>query len=288
MGIVNINDDSFSGDGSLDPTKARQMALDAIMAGADLIDIGAESARTNRSVISEEEEIRRLEPFLRDWPEILSLAGESGVKKPPLLSINTWRPGVARAVLALGGDLLNDMGGLPDPVNARICADFGCSLLIMHTVGLPKQDHSHIRYRDLWVEMLDFFEQKVAMAGSVGLDRHRLVLDPGLGFAKQPEDDLCVLARLSRLVDLGLPVLVPVSRKGFIGEVLGIPEPVDRDVGTMAACVAAMKRGAAILRVHNVKAACLARAALLAVNGWPCRASTDHTPGSNQKIPESA
>ena len=140
MGIVNVNDDSFSGDGTLDIDEALAKARRAVAEGADIVDIGAESARTNRSAVGVDEEVRRFAAFLRRWPEVWRGLGpvDEAQVWPPVLSANTWRPEVVAEVLPLGVELLNDMGGLPDVRNASHCAAHGASLLIMHTVGEPK------------------------------------------------------------------------------------------------------------------------------------------------------
>lgn len=257
MGILNINDDSFSGDGALDPDWARQRAKELIAAGADIVDVGAESARTNRPPISEDEEIARLTPFLESWREISDSAqpADPAQLHPPLLSINTWRPVVARAALGIAGDLLNDMSGLPDARNAEACAETGTALLIMHTVGEPKVPHTDVRWQDVIGGMLSFFKDRIALAKSAGVAEDAIVLDPGIDFAKQREDNLRVFRELPRIAAIGRPVLMPVSRKGIIGEVLDLPNPTDRDAGTIACIVSAITSGASIARVHDVRAA---------------------------------
>lgn len=248
MGIVNINDDSFCGDGTLDPTAALAQAEQQLHDGADIIDIGAESARTNRQAISVDEEIDRLRPFLARWSELKARF------KAPLLSINTWRSDVIAAVLPHGGDIINDISGLPDAFNAKLCAEHGAALLIMHSVGEPKVPHTHVQYESIMDTLDRFFEQRLVMAESVGLPRENIILDPGIDFAKQRDDNLTIYRDLERLHRFGLPILLPVSRKTVIGDVLGVPA-LDRDAGTVACIVAGMKRGAQIFRVHNVKAA---------------------------------
>ncbi len=264
MGILNVNDDSFSGDGSLDPDWAVVRTREMIADGADIIDVGAESARTNRGAISEAEEIRRLAPYLGNFAETVATATptDDGQLFPPLLAINTWRPAVARAALAIAGDLLNDMSGLPTAENAAACARHEAALLLMHIVGEPKVPHTHVRWPDVVEAMREFFAEKIALAGTAGLARESIVLDPGLDFAKQREDNLDVLHGLERLADFERPILLPVSRKSVIGEVLGLPDPNDRDAGTIACLVAGWRRGASIFRVHNVRAA---RQAVLAI-----------------------
>lgn len=248
MGIVNINDDSFCGDGTLDPTAALAQAEQQLRDGADIIDIGAESARTNRDAISVEEEIDRLKPFLAKWPELRAH------HNTPLLSINTWRSDVIAEVLPHGGDIINDISGLPDAFNAKLCAEHGAALLIMHSVGQPKVAHTHVTYESIMDTLERFFEQRLVMAESVGLSRESILLDPGIDFAKQRDDNLTIYRELERLHRFDRPMLLPVSRKTVIGDVLGVPA-LERDAGTVACISSGMTRGAQIFRVHNVKAA---------------------------------
>lgn len=257
MGILNINDDSFSGDGRIDQGWALERARELVAEGADIIDVGGESARTNREAISPEEELRRILPFVENFPSLSQTAAARDEDQvfPPLLSLNTWRPEVAEAALPVGGDILNDMSALPDDRNARICAQTGAALLIMHSVGLPKVPHTHVRYEDIIADMNAFFSEKIALALASGLPRESLLLDPGIDFAKQKEDNLKVYRELNALTEHGLPILLPVSRKSVIGHVLDIKNPAERDAGTVACIVAGMERGASIFRVHNVEMA---------------------------------
>ena len=257
MGIVNVNDDSFSCDGTLELGGALAQARHQAEEGADVIDVGAESARTNRPAVSLAEEIRRFLGFLERWPEVIAgAAPKDGIQLwPPVLSANTWRPEVVEAVLPFGVELLNDMGGLPDDRNARLCAASGASLLIMHSVGEPKVPHFHQQWTDVMAEMDAFFAEKIAMALDAGMPEEALILDPGIDFAKQCEDNLRVFRDLGRLGRFQRPVMVPVSRKTVIGEVLGVPDPRDRDAGTVACIAASIRRGAAMVRVHDVRAA---------------------------------
>jgi dihydropteroate synthase len=252
MGIVNLGADSFSGDGLPDITAALAHARRLVADGADIVDVGAESARTNRPPISEDDEAARLLGFIERWDESVPLA------------VNTWRPGVVRRVLPRGGHLLNDIGGLPTDENARVCADTGAALLIMHTVGQPKIAHTHVGYPDVLEELASFFSDKLALAAAAGLPQDATVLDPGLDFAKQRGDNLRIIRELPRLAHFGRPLLLPVSRKTVIGDVLGLP-PADRDAGTVACLVAGLVRGAGIFRVHNVRAAAQAVSLLSAV-----------------------
>ena len=255
MGILNINHDSFSGDGKVDQDWAADRARQMIAEGADFIDIGAESARTNREAISIAEEIERFTGFCKNWPDIIAQSQPRDDQQvwPPVLSANTWRPEVVAAVVALGVEVVNDMSGLPDDQNVRHCLDSGAALLIMHSVGAPKVDHSHVRWPDIMGAMEEFFAAKLAQCDKVGLTRERIILDPGFGFAKSPEDDLAVLSGLARLTSFERPLLLPVGRKGFIGETLDIEDPSARDAATLACVTAGHTRGASIYRVHEVK-----------------------------------
>jgi len=257
MGIVNITDDSFSGDGSLEIERAIQTAQCHVAAGTDIIDVGGESARTNRSEISEREEIDRILPFFHRFSECYD--GKVPVDEmqifPPLLSINTWRAEVAAATLGVGGHLLNDMSAFANSENARIAAHYGTGFLIMHSVGLPKQRHTEVQYADVLATLDQFFEQKIKEAIAAGVSREAIILDPGIDFAKQKSDNLLIYRNLKLLTRFERPILLPVSRKTVIGEVLKIANPADRDAGTIACMVAGMLRGASIFRVHNVQAA---------------------------------
>ena len=258
MGIVNVNDDSFSGDGTLDFSQAADLARQQIRDGADIIDIGAESARTNRAAISVEEEIRRFTGFLDLWNGVISSAEPRDAEQvwPPVLSANTWRPVVIEAILRSGKiELINDMSGLPDVRNARLCAEAGAALLVMHSVGEPKIPHLTQQWEDVVGSIESFFTEKLALAESAGLPRESIILDPGIDFAKQRDDNLTVYRHLDRLQRFGRPILVPVSRKTVIGEVLEQPDPSDRDAGTVACITASMLRGAQLFRVHDIPAA---------------------------------
>jgi dihydropteroate synthase len=271
MGIVNITDDSFSGDGSLQIEQAIETARRHIMAGADIIDVGGESARTNRREISEEEESARILPFLNRFPECHD--GRKPVDPvqifPPLLSINTWRPGVVETTLRVAGHLLNDISALPTNQNARIAAKYGTGLLIMHSIGLPKQRHTDVQYADVLGTLESFFHQKIGQAMSAGVAREAIVLDPGIDFAKQKTDNLLIYRELKSLQHFERPILLPVSRKTVIGDVLGIADPADRDAGTIACVVAGTLRGASIFRVHNVHAVVQALRVIYPILGDP-------------------
>lgn len=245
MGIVNITNDSFSGDGLLSSGENLLMKVEQLRRdGMDVVDLGGETARTNRGPISEDEEIARLCPATE----------QIAARFPDLpIAANTWRPRVIGAALAAGAHIVNDIGGLPDDANARLAARFGAALVIMHTQGAPKAPHTHVAYPDVMAHMLAFFEEKIALAGRAGLSREQLLLDPGIDFAKQRADNLRVLRELTALQRFGCPILLAPSRKTVIGDVLGLP-PAERDPGTAALCVLGIRGGANVLRVHNVRA----------------------------------
>ena len=242
MGIVNLVADSFSGDGITEIDAALAHARELVAQGADIVDIGAESARTNREALPATEEAAQLVRFIERWDADVPL------------SINTWRPEVARIAFAAGGDIFNDIGGLPTDENARICASTGAALLIMHTVGTPKVPHTHVGHEDVMRSLDEFFAEKIAVAENAGVARDAIVLDPGIDFAKQRDDNLRIYREMDRLHRFGRPILLPVSRKTVIGDVLALP-PAERDAGTVACITAGFLRGAQIFRVHNVRAA---------------------------------
>ena len=267
MGIVNVNDDSFSGDGTLDADEALAQAVAQVAAGADIVDLGAESARTNRASIPVEEECARLRRVLTRWDEVTASTGprDDGQVWPPVLSVNTWRSEVVAEALGLGAELINDMGGLPDGSNARLVAEHGAALLVMHTAGPPKVERVDQSWEDIMGELERFFGDKLDLAESAGLPGDHLLLDPGIDFAKQREDNLLLMRELERLHQFDRPVLLPISRKTVIGEVLEIEDPVARDAGTIGLLAAGMASGAQIFRVHNVDAAWQAMKVLTAV-----------------------
>lgn len=269
MGIINVNDDSFSNDGTLDIDEAIEMAIEKVEAGADVIDVGAESARTNREVISVDDEVARFLAFMSRWSEVCEKAKprDSTQIFPPVLSVNTWRSEVVERVLAVGGELLNDMSALPTSRNAELAKEYGCALLIMHSVGEPKVAHTHQKWKNVMEEMREFFQQKIELASLAGVEKSALLLDPGVDFAKQCEENLTLYHRVGELQAFGCAVMLPVSRKTVIGDVLGIEKAEDRDAGTLACIVQGVTEGVQMFRVHNVAAAYDAVALCYALGG---------------------
>jgi dihydropteroate synthase len=242
MGIVNASPESFS-DGGRWATLHDQVlrALELVDQGADLIDVGGESGVTGIPAVAAEEEMRRVVPLVE------RLAAE-GVR----VSVDTWKPEVARAALAAGAEMINDVSGLRDVALADACAEAGASLVVMHTRAEPKVKEFP-DYDDVVEDVVEFIRERVDVALAHGVDKSRIVVDPGPDFAKTPAQTVEVLRGLPRLAELGYPILLAVSRKDFVGALTGRP-PGERDAGTLAAIGAGVDAGAAILRVHDVAA----------------------------------
>jgi len=245
MGVLNLTPDSFSDGGRfLYPEKAVEHALHLVREGADLLDLGAESTRPGAEPVSEDEEWRRLEPVL------LLLAGKTTVP----LSIDTTKPKIARCALAAGAHIINDVSGLADPQMADVVRTFGAGLILMHRRGNPKTMQSLTHYEDTVAEILKELRAGIDRALQAGIVREQLVIDPGLGFAKDAGQNIEILRELGQFHSLGLPVLLGPSRKSFIGKVTG-REIGDREYGTAAVAGYAVTKGVHILRVHDVGAA---------------------------------
>ena len=244
MGILNLTPDSFSDGGlALHVDDALQRARAMVNAGADLIDVGGESTRPRATPVSREEELRRVLPFLRE------ATGALGVP----LSIDTRRAMIAEVALDLGVAIVNDVSGLThDPGMAGLVAQRRAGLVIMHMRGAPADMMDHATYGDLLEDVRTELTCSVERALEAGVQAERLVLDPGLGFAKTAEQSLLLLRKLNELGSLGRPLLVGPSRKSFLGRVLGVP-PAERAAGTAAACVLAYLHGARVFRVHDVQ-----------------------------------
>jgi dihydropteroate synthase len=250
MGVVNVTPDSFSDGGRwFDTTAAVKHGLDLVAQGADLVDVGGESTRPGATRVDEAEELRRVVPVVR------GLASE-GVT----ISVDTMRASVAAQALAAGAALVNDVsGGLADPDMVPVVADAGVPFVVMHWRGLLRGETVKGVYDDVVTEVVDELRARVeaVLAGGVAADR--VIVDPGLGFSKDAEHDLALLAHLDRLLALGHPLLVAASRKRFLGRVLagpdGTPPPArERDAATAAVSALAAQAGAWAVRVHEVRA----------------------------------
>jgi dihydropteroate synthase len=253
MGIVNATPDSFSDGGRfLDPEAAVEQVLRLAAEGADLVDLGGESTRPGAPPVPADEEIRRVVP-------VVERLRARGVAIP--ISVDTTKGAVARAALAAGADLVNDVSGLGDPDLGRAVAAARVPVVLMHTRGTPADMQSRAVYGDVVAEVAAELRGVLARAAAAGIDPGRVILDPGIGFAKTAEQNVELLARVGELRALGRPLLVGPSRKSFIGKLTGAAV-TDRLPGTLAAVTACVLAGVELLRVHDV-AACR-QAALVA------------------------
>ncbi|MEV7360924.1 dihydropteroate synthase [Streptomyces sp. NPDC091299] len=250
MGVVNVTPDSFSDGGRwFDTTTAVKHGLDLVTEGADLVDVGGESTRPGATRVDEAEELRRVIPVVR------GLASE-GVT----VSVDTVRASVAEKALAAGAALVNDVsGGLADPAMIPVVAAAGAPFVVMHWRGFLEGGNVTGVYEDVVGEVVDELRARVEAVLEGGVAPDRIVVDPGLGFSKEGEHDLSLLARLDRLHRLGHPLLVAASRKRFLGRVLagpgGAPPPArERDAATAAVSALAAHAGAWAVRVHEVRA----------------------------------
>jgi dihydropteroate synthase len=240
MGIVNIGHDSVADSRSLLTLDAqREFALRQHEDGAHIIDIGVQSGRTDTPVISEEEEIERLVP-------LVSVLGDEGI----VVSVDIWRSGVADAAVSAGASLINDVSGLADGRMADVAARAGAGLVVMHTRAAPKMVNFP-GYKDPVEDVIGFLDERIEQAVSAGVDREQIVVDPGLDYAKTPQDSIEVLRRLAELRRFDRPILLAVSRKYFIGMLTG-KGPEKRLAGTLAAVDFGVSAGAHIVRVHDV------------------------------------
>lgn len=240
MGIVNVTPDSFS-DGGRGPREAIVHAQRLVREGADILDIGGESSRPGAPPVSADDEWARVEPVLRE-------ALQLGVP----VSVDTVKPDVMRHALALGADIVNDIAALRVPgAMAVVAAHPTCGICLMHMQGDPASMQTAPRYADVVGEVRDFLAERRRAVEAAGVDAERIVLDPGIGFGKAPAHNWALLARQRELLEAGRPLLVGWSRKSTLGALTG--RPVGERLGaSVAAALAAVERGAAIVRVHDV------------------------------------
>jgi dihydropteroate synthase len=243
MVIVNATPDSFSDAGGLRTLEDRvELAASMLAAGADMIDIGGESGVTNRPPVEPEEEIERVVPLIE------LVKRELGV----LVSVDTYKPSVARAAIAAGASIVNDVSGLRDPGLADVCAETGAALVLMHTRAEPKKKVLDLSYDEgVADDVLEFLTERIELARARGVAFEQIIVDPGPDFAKTPAQTVEALRSLHRLHDLERPVLLAVSRKDFVGAITLRP-PRQRLAGTLAALAHGVDAGAHILRVHDV------------------------------------
>uniref|UniRef100_UPI003F57EA81 dihydropteroate synthase n=1 Tax=Peterkaempfera podocarpi TaxID=3232308 RepID=UPI003F57EA81 len=251
MGVVNVTPDSFSDGGRwLDPAAAVAHGLELVARGADLIDVGGESTRPGAARVSEEEELRRVIPVVRE----LAAAGA-------VVSVDTMRAVVAEQSVAVGAAVLNDVsGGLADPDMARVAAETGVPFVVMHWRGHSLEMNRLAVYDDVVTDVAKELQQRMEAVVEAGVRPSQVILDPGLGFAKNAAQDWALLGGLDALVALGRPVLVAASRKRFLGALLADPAtgeprpPRQRDDATAAVSALSAQAGAWAVRVHDVRA----------------------------------
>ncbi len=245
MGIVNVTPDSFSDGGKFfDAKKAIEHALQLVAEGADLLDIGGESTRPGAEPVGIEEELRRVVPVITELAKQISIP----------ISIDTMKPVVARAALAAGAAIVNDVAGFRDPVMIEVAKEFECGIVVMHMKGDPRTMQLEPMAANAVEEIGEFFDERISTLTAAGLNRDSLCLDPGIGFGKTLEQTLQQLKRLGEYQPFQLPICLGVSRKGFIGQITGRARP-DRLAGSLAiACFAVAQGAAQILRVHDVAA----------------------------------
>jgi dihydropteroate synthase len=250
MGIVNLTPDSFSGDGLYQgfipkgtvPERAVDFVDKMVGDGADIIDIGGESSRPGAKPVSIKEELSRTLPVIKKLAK--------RIKVP--ISIDTCKPEVARQAMDNGAVIVNDISGLRNSAMAKVVACYKAGVVIMHMKGNPRTMQKNPKYPFLIDEIIDYLDKAIKQAESCGIDKEKIIIDPGIGFAKLFEHNLEILNELREFRVLGRPILAGPSRKSFIGKILNAP-PQERIFGTVSACVLAVKNGAKIVRVHDVK-----------------------------------
>ena len=248
MGIINVTTDSFSQDGLLsrgfDSEKIVEYAEELVADGANIIDVGGESTRPGAEPVSVKEELRRTIPVIKKLSK--------RIEAP--ISIDTYKPEVARRALESGASIVNDIMGLRNPKMIKVIAKTSARVIIMHMKGTPKDMQVNPEYKSLLDEIIEYLDTAIKKAQDAGIEKERIIVDPGIGFGKTVEHNLEILRNLRELKILGCPILVGPSRKSFIGRILRLP-PQERLIGTLASLVVAVMNGASIVRVHDVKEA---------------------------------
>jgi dihydropteroate synthase len=269
MGIVNVTPDSFS-DGGLfaAPSAAVEHGLALVADGAAIVDVGGESTRPGSEPVAAATEKQRVLPVV----EGLAATGTHAQ-----ISIDTRKASVARAALAAGASMVNDVSALRDREMAGVVAESGADCCLMHMLGEPRTMQDDPRYDDVVDEVKAFLASRLELAVREGVREERVLLDPGIGFGKRDEHNLALIRRLDEIVALGRPVVIGTSRKGFIGRVAGAPGGADRLAGTLATNVLALERGASVFRVHDVAPAREALAVAAATLGERWTASSRAT-----------
>src|SRR2546427_6789256 len=243
MGILNVTPDSFSDGGRyLEPDRALRHGLEMVEHGADLLDVGGESTRPGSDPVSADEEWRRVGPVIRD------LVAKVDVP----LSVDTMKAEVAARAIEAGASIVNDVSGLREPAMVHIVARGRVGVVVMHMLGNPKTMQTHPEYADVVGEIRSFLTERIRVLGSTGEASDAVAVDPGVGFGKTQAHNLALLQHLDRIVALGHPAVVGVSRKSLIDR-RGGGEPAERLPGSIAAATLAMAKGAHVVRVHDVR-----------------------------------
>ena len=243
MGILNATPDSFSDGGQfLDPKAAEAQGHALLTAGADILDVGGESTRPGAGTVSEAEEIARTTP-------VITALAKAGVP----VSIDTRKAGVARAAWNAGARVINDVAALGfDPDLAPFAAEVGAPVCLMHAQGTPQTMQQNPIYDDVLLDVYDFLQDAIGRAEAAGIARSRIIVDPGIGFGKTTAHNLALLRGIALFHSLGCPILLGVSRKGFIGQLGTAPDPADRVPGTLAVTLHAVSQGVQFHRVHDI------------------------------------
>jgi dihydropteroate synthase len=253
MGVLNVTPDSFS-DGGLyfDKDKALERGLELAAEGADIIDVGGESTRPDSNPIPVQEELRRVIPVISALRE----------KTDVLISVDTTKSEVAEAAIEAGADIINDISAFRfDSRMPLLAGQKGISVILMHMKGTPKTMQINPSYEDLLSEIRSFLQDKIEAAQDAGINKEKIIIDPGIGFGKSAADNLILINHLDFLEEFKRPILIGTSRKSFLGSILNLPSQ-ERNEGSIASAVISIIRGAHILRVHDVRS--IKRAVLVA------------------------
>lgn len=245
MGVLNLTPDSFFNGGRFNREDAALNRVEEMVEeGADIIDVGGESTRPGAKKVTLEEEINRVIPVLRKLRKRFKIP----------LSIDTYKAKVAKEALEVGADMVNDISGLRfDSRMKQIISKYDVPVVIMHIKGTPQNMQNNPEYRDLMNEIISYLKESIKIAEEEGIDPQKIIIDPGIGFGKTTEHNLEIIKRIPELKSLDKPILIGVSRKSFIGNVLGLP-PSERLEGSLAATSIAVFQGVNIVRTHDVKA----------------------------------
>ncbi len=259
MGILNVTPDSFSDGGTLATVADAVARAKVIARDADILDIGGESTRPGAAEVPVSEEINRTAPVIR-------AIRDAGITTP--ISIDTRKAAVADAALAAGADMVNDVSAFRfDPDLADVVASNGVSVCLMHSVGTPDTMQAQAQYDDVVFDVFDHLAERIAFAVQAGIDRQKIITDPGIGFGKTLQHNVTLLRNLTVYHDLGLPILLGASRKRFIGTISGVEQAAERVAGSLAVALHGVTQGVQVLRVHDTAETRQALSLHLAVNG---------------------